>query len=479
MQKKMEEWNRLCSSSAKLRVTFLASEWESSKYGLSTVNRELAINVAKHSEVEVTFFVPQCSNKDKETALGHNIKLVEAKRFLGMDELTWLNFPPNELQIDVVVGNGVKLGYQAQIIRESHKCKWVQVVHTAPEELGMYEAHSNSLSVNEEMHKVEVGLCEIADFVVTVGPKLTEAFRTYLRPSRKDQMVFEFTPGILTEFSEVKQAVDERKIFQVLVFGHGDNDDFASKGVDIAAEAVALLDDTHLTFVGAPDGKQEEVKNRLLACGIPARSLTVRSFIESRESLQNLLCEMDLAIMPSRTEEFGLTGLQALSAGLPILVSGNSGFGIALCDVPFGSLFVIDSEDSKVWAKAIKDVWHKDRTKRLKESNLLRISYAEEYSWENQTRLLVSEMITMTQGMNVLILSFICLFMVRLSVIIKKGLEVLSCDMECLLIKVQIAHFLNNLAHLVEVEREREREQYTCFALDTTLSKDTAFVMHI
>ena len=65
----------------------------------------------------------------------------------------------------------------------------------------------------------------------------------------------------------------------------------------------------------------------------------------------------------------------------------------------------------------------------------------------------------MTQGMNVLILSFICLFMVRLSVIIKKGLEVLSCDMECLLIKVQIAHFLNNLAHLVEVERERERER--------------------
>lgn len=362
--------------------------------------------MAKHPEVEVTFFVLECNDKDKETALGHNINLVEAPKFLGMDELTRLNFPPNELQIDVVVGHGVKLGHQAQIIRNSHNCKWVQVVHTAPEELGMYKTYSNPVSpvsVNEEKHKVEVGLCEIADFVVTVGPKLAEAFRTYLRPSGKDEKVFEFTPGIFTEFSEVKQAVDERKKFQVLVFGRGDNEDFELKGFDIAAEAVAMLDDTHLTFVGAPDGRQEETKNRLLECHIPATSLTVRSFIESRECLQNLFCEMDLAIMPSRTEGFGLTGLEALSAGLPILVSANSGFGKALCEVPFGSTFVIDSEDFKKWAKAIKDVRRKDRPIRLKESKLLRASYEEEYGWENQTKLLISKMITMTQGMDVLV----------------------------------------------------------------------------
>lgn len=406
---KMQENNGPCSSSAKLKVTFLASEWKSTKGGLSTLSRELAINVAKHPEVEVTFFVLECNDKDKETALGHNINVIEAPKFLGMEELTRLNFPPNELQIDVVVGHGVKLGHQAQIIRNSHNCKWVQVVHTAPEELGMYKKYSNPVSpvsVNEEKHKVEVGLCEIADFVVTVGPKLAEAFRTYLRPSGKDQKVFEFTPGILTEFSEVKQAVDERKTFQVLVFGRGDNEDFKLKGFDIAAKAVAMLDDTHLTFVGAPDGRQEETKNRLLECRIPARSLTVRSFIESRECLQKLLSEMDLAIMPSRTEGFGLTGLEALSAGLPILVSGNSGFGVALRGVPFGSSFVIDSENSEnseVWAKAIKDVSRKDRSIRLKESKLLRASYEEEYGWENQTKLLISKMLTMTQGMNVLV----------------------------------------------------------------------------
>ncbi|KAL9976659.1 hypothetical protein ACROYT_G013983 [Oculina patagonica] len=385
------------TSSRKLRVTFLASEWGSSKGGLSTVNRELAINVAKDPAVHVTIFVPQCNDEDIKAALSHRIDLVKAKRRPGYDELEWLSFPPDDLQIDVVVGHGVKLGHQAQVIRESHNCKWVQVVHTAPEELGMYKTYSNPVSVNEKKHETEVELCEMADFVVTVGPKLSEAFRSYLRGCKKDQMVFEFTPGLFAEFSDVKQVVDERKKFKVLVFGRGDEEDFELKGFDIAAKAAATLDDTHLVSVGASDGKQDEVKNRLLECGISADNLTVRSFLKRREKVKKLLSEVDLAVMPSRTEGFGLTGLEALSAGLPILVSRNSGFGEALRKVLFGSFFVIDSEDPEVWAKAIKDVWNKDRRRRLQESESLRASYEKEYSWQSQTKSLIDRMVSMTR----------------------------------------------------------------------------------
>ena len=397
------------SSSRRLKVTFLASEWRSTKGGLSTLNRELAINVAKSPEVEVTFFVPRCNEEDKKAALGHRINLVEAEELPGMNELTWLNFPPSDLQIDIVVGHGAKLGPQAQVIRKSHKCKWLQVVHTAPEELGMYKTYSNPVSENEKKHELEVALCKMADLAVTVGPKLSEAFRAYLRGCKKDQMVVEFTPGIFAEFSEVEQVVDERKKFRVLAFGRGDDEDFELKGFDIAAKAVATLDDTHLTFVGAPDGKQDEVKMRLLKCDILAQHLTVRSYLQSRESLKDLLCEVDLAIMPSRTEGFGLTGLEALSAGLPILVSRNSGFGEALRKVLYGSYFVINSEDPKVWANAIKDVQDKDRYDRLQESEGLRASYEKKYNWESQTKALISKMFSITQGMNMFNISFIFL----------------------------------------------------------------------
>ena len=89
--------------------------------------------------------------------------------------------------------------------------------------------------------------------------------------------------------------------------------------------------------------------------------------------------------MPSRTEGFGLTGLEAMSAGLPVLVSRKSGFGEALCKVPFGSLFVIDSEDPTNWTEAIRNIWAKDRKSRLEEAKMLRDSFDKKYNWMGQT----------------------------------------------------------------------------------------------
>ena len=168
----------------------------------------------------------------------------------------------------------------------------------------------------EKKHQAEVKLCEKADQVVAVGPKLAEAFSGYLRACGKDQDVLNLTPGIFSEFSDVKQATEERKTFSVLVFGRGDNEDFQLKGYDIAARAIAELKDEpqpyKLLFVGAPSGEEEKVKDLLLQQGIDRSQLTVRCFNESREQLARLFCEVDFVIMPSRTEGFFLAAPEAL-----------------------------------------------------------------------------------------------------------------------------------------------------------------------
>ncbi|XP_068700010.1 D-inositol 3-phosphate glycosyltransferase-like [Montipora foliosa] len=381
-----------------VQVTILASEWRSTKGGLSTINRELAIQLAKFADVKITFFLPKCSNEDKEVALSHDITIREATPLPGYEELEWLSFPPEDLRMDVIVGHGVKLGHQAQAIRRSHKCQWVQVVHTDPEELGMFKGYENPISKGEEKHNTEVKLCEMADFVVAVGPKLADAFRKYLRSCQKDQGVFDFTPGIFDEFVNVQQVPEDGKHCGVLVFGRGDSEDFKLKGFDIAATSVAALPDTCLIFVGAPDGKRVEIAKRLLEFGIPENRLRVRGYAESRDVLRRLFCEVDVAIMPSRTEGFGLTGLEALSAGLPVIVSKNSGFGEALCNVPFGSSFVIDSEDPNAWTAAIKNIWNKNRQTRLDEAKALRDSYGKKYSWSEQCKDLVKKMMYLVQG---------------------------------------------------------------------------------
>ena len=393
---------------AKVKVTILASEWGSSKGGLSTLNRELAIQLAKFPEVEITFFLPRCNEEEKNQALSQNVKVVEAVPHPGFEELDWLSFPPEDLQIDIVVGHGIKLGHQAQVIRKFKNCQWVQMVHTDPEELGMFKTYDKPISKGEEKHKTEVKLCKMADLVVGVGPKLSEAFRSYLRGEGIN--VIDFTPGVFDEFVGVKQSPNEGKHRSVLIFGRGDDEDFELKGFDIAGKAIAKLPDTLLVFAGARDGKYEEIAKKLSEYhGVPKRSLRVRGFVPSREDLKCLFQEFDLVLMPSRTEGFGLTGLEALSAGLPVLVSKNSGFGEALYNVPFGSSFVIDSENPEDWAAAIKDVLNKDRQKRLEEADTLRTSYGKKFSWAKQSRDLLYKMISMVHGMA---FQFCCIYTV-------------------------------------------------------------------
>ena len=381
-----------------LRVTLLSREWRSSTDGdLSTINRELAIQLAKHSNVEVSVFLPECSEEDRNDAARHHVQLVEAKKGIGWNPVDWLINVPDGHVMDCVVGHGVSLGKQVQFIRKHHHCKWIQVVHSAPEELGIYK----NIPQGGQLQKAEVELCKMADQIIAIGPKLADAYEHYLRGSKKDQNIFDLTPSIFSEFLNVQQATKEGSTFSVLVIGSGDScEDFILKGFDLAAQAVAELNDKSyiLKFVGAPSGKEEEIADKLLQHGIDRNQLIVRSLSDRREVLANLFCEVDLAIMPSKTEGFGVSALEALSAGLPVLISGNSGLGEALKEVPQGPQFVVDSEDPKEWAKKIKEVQQTKRELRLSQARLLRENYQEKYSWEKPIRHLVERMYSLAFG---------------------------------------------------------------------------------
>ena len=385
------------ASLKKVKVVLLASEWSSKHGGLSTFNRVLAIQLAQNPKVAVSVFLPECDQTERDAAKKNNITLVEAEPRPGIDKMLWLCHPPKDLEIDFVIGHGVVLGRQAQIITDNRSCKWVQFVHTDPEELGMFKDYADAVSKGEEKHQTEVKLCEMADFVVAVGPQLAEACRSYLRYCGKDKDVFELTPGIFSEFSNVVQSEIEGNIFRVLLFGRGDAEDFFLKGFDIAAKAVEKVNDVHLIFVGPMSKKQNEVAARLKECNLPAGRLRVRAYMEIRDDLKKLFSGVDLAIMPSRSEGFGLAALEALSAGLPILVSGNSGLGKALGEVKFGSSCVVPSEDAEKWAQEIGKVKAKQRGTRLEESKSLLKNYSEKYNWSFQTRDLIEKMMAINR----------------------------------------------------------------------------------
>ena len=380
------------TSSRKLQVTLLSNEWGSTKGGLPTINRKLAIQLAKDGDVKVCMYLPYVSDKDKKAAADCGVDLLIAKEKPGNEPIDWLASIPSDHQMDVLIGHGVHLGKQVPYIKESYpKCKCVHVVHTDAEELGMFKTYTDPTARGEKKYEAEVKLCEQADQVVAIGPKLADACSHFCEREK----IFNLTPGIFTEFTNTNQDNKERTVFHVLVFGRGDSEDFRLKGYDIAARAVAELKDEDppfkLVFVGAPSGKEEEVKQMFLNEGISPSQLIVRSAKE-REQLPQQFFGADLVIMPSRAEGFGLTALEALSAGLPVLVSVKSGLGQALREVPTGENFVLNSEDPRDWAKKIKAVRRKKREVRLEEARVLREKYAGKYQWEEQCQELVKRM---------------------------------------------------------------------------------------
>ncbi|XP_044164262.1 D-inositol 3-phosphate glycosyltransferase-like [Acropora millepora] len=393
-------------NSQTLNITLLGSEWKSSKGGLSTFNRELAIYLSQIQNVRVSLFVPEgaCDDEDKREAESLGINVLEAKNCVHLNPLVWLSNPPQDHTIDVIIGHGLKLGCQVQLIKriaQFQNCKWVHVVHTSPEDLSKFKDYDSPISKGEKKHWAEVELCKYADLIVTVGPKLREIYDSYLQRFKNDEDIFELIPGLFDrEFGGLKlRAKNEKNRFEVLLCGRGDEEDFELKGYNIAVKAIDDLRQNKgkhyfLRFVGAPEEKQDEVWKKLLNCVNPPvdkELLTVRKFVKSREGMKDLFSGVDMVIMPSKSEGFGLVALEALSAGLPILVGSNSGFAKAIETIPFGKYCIVDSEDPAKWAEAIESVRvrHKVILQKIK---LLKEQYSKEYCWKRQCEELVDRL---------------------------------------------------------------------------------------
>ena len=386
----------LVQDPTKLNVTLAtdAEGWDKS------VNEQFLLELAQNPQVRVTGFVPKHTPKQKDHARKLNIELVDAKDITGYSAVELLAYPPDSLDIDILIihSYGRDLGRQAQIIKDTKKCQWVNVVHTVSEDLEKFlDKKSADPAANDQIteHELQTILCEKSDLVIAIGPKVTEAYRSALLFSGKDESVITLNPGIFEEFLvERRKIKGSGKIFRVLLSASSKY--FLVKGCDIATKAINLLQDSsyHLIFVRQPKDNEDQLKKAFLDLGINQHQLTFRSS-GSKDFWPRLLCEVDLVIKPSRTEGFGISGLRAISADLPVLVSGNCGLGMVLMKLPSGAQHVINSDDPQAWADAIKNVRAKAMQVRREESEQLRKDYMQQFNWKMQCDEIVKKMFSM------------------------------------------------------------------------------------
>ena len=379
-------------------VMFICSEWGSSKGGLSTFNRELAVNLAKYSKerIRVHCFVCQSTEEERQDASSNGIHLITAQRSPGSsDPLEWIRFPPSELpNPDIIVGHGRKFGVAAYSIRRITGCKWIHFVHVFCEDLGKYKLEcsvtADAIADNEAKNKQELELCKASNLVVAVGSLLQRKYQRSL-PDFKVEVI---TPGIFEKFVNpttkprewMKFESSGEDEFRIFMFGRGSFEDFELKGYDIIGKAVASLERRfELTFVGAPQDQQRKIEKWFLEeTKITRNQLTIRGFC-NYEEMREMFRQADVVVMPSRTEGFGLVVLEAISAGVPVLVSRECGIAKALQTVDGGMAVVIPSASPEEWAKRIQELSQQSQDERYASAVRLRENYGKRYHWKEES----------------------------------------------------------------------------------------------
>ena len=139
-----------------------------------------------------------------------------------------------------------------------------------------------------------------------------------------------------------------------------------------------------MTFVGSPEGQHSNIMDWFLQnTSITRRQLTVRGYC-NQDEVKEMFYAADLVAMPSRTEGFGLIALEAISAGVPVLLTSESGIAKVLQQVDNGTSVIVESEDLEEWSQKIRTLSEMTLTERLDTAMKLRESYNKAFPWDTQ-----------------------------------------------------------------------------------------------
>jgi glycosyltransferase involved in cell wall biosynthesis/tetratricopeptide (TPR) repeat protein len=346
-----------------VRILAIDTHWSSARGGISTINRELCLALAREG-ADVCCLILEADPEEVAAARDGGVRLIGAGLRPGWTEGELLMRRPRlpeGWQPQVIIGHGRPTGHFAEAHREDRfsGAAYFHVVHTDPDRIGGDRA--------ETKWEAEFPQMVHADRVLAVGPALWRRAESDLRPQREASVPIRIDPGfdLVDDPARCPPPDGARK---VLIAGRLEDADI--KGLDLAAKAVAgainlcagSTRGVALLLRGVPPDQRAETEEKVRQWAGQVLDIDLRSYSKTASDLQDDLRRSVLVLMPSRAEGFGLVGLEAIVAGVPVLVSGRSGLAELLCDeaADLARDLVLpvnrNGEDAEPWSKAVATV---------------------------------------------------------------------------------------------------------------------------
>lgn len=373
----------------RFHVLAMGTAWRSEFGGLNTLNRELCQALAA-AGCRVVCVVDHASEPETADAASYGVRLlVSPAGTVARADL------PRGFVPEIVIGHGRVTGHLAEAAAAAFpRSRRLHLVHVAPDEIDPFKdvGGADRAGYSAQRTAREVALGRTAYRVVAVGPVLHGRYATEFAPLQAAP-VLRLDPG----FGDDAQArtPPPGTSWRVLLFGRAEESRL--KGLDIAARATALAARrrsgrrarVEFWVRGAPPGTGDELAAKLRDwSGDRDLPVVVREFTTDPAELAADLHRASVVLMPSRSEGFGLAGLEGLLAGVPTLVSAPSGLGRLLAEslpadeaadvvLPVGSDAGRTAED---WARAIEFALL-DRDAAFARATALRARLAAHHTW--------------------------------------------------------------------------------------------------
>lgn len=318
----------------KLHFLVLADEWQPNKGGLSTFNRDLCLGLSRAGH-RVSLFVPRAgiTHADAEQIkrdFGICIVHSEVEPTPSGEPELFLRAVIDQSP-DVVLGHGVITGPAARVQREQHfqSSLLVLFVHTSPGDIEHHKGKPEleSMRSAESKDRQQADLLAKADLVAAVGPMLRRNTEESLRSWKHKTTVTEFCPWLSS--NELHMPPSKRTALWI-----GRADDAKLKGLDLAVRAMAQLSeqDPVLLVRGVSAELCESLSNTCKQWSQSRVDVRLREYTAESSRVESSYLQATVVLMPSRSEGFGLVGLEAIARGIPLLASSESGLAEVLLE---------------------------------------------------------------------------------------------------------------------------------------------------
>ncbi|KAI8480026.1 hypothetical protein Bbelb_422340 [Branchiostoma belcheri] len=210
-----------------------------------------------------------------------------------------------------------------------------------------------------------------ADVVFSLGNKIFDHFENQFRaiPASKRPQHVKFVPRPSKIFEDAKVEYKDTETMVVLSIGRVKGVE-KLKGYDLAAKTlsiVAVKMKVKWHVIGFNKDDFEATKAILQHCKSANLQVTFLPYGTHKKICKEMM-QAHLVLMPSPAEPFGLVGLEAIAAGVPVLVSSKSGLADFIhehVDELHHSIVDMDGSDESTtvrrWAEAIERVLKHNR----------------------------------------------------------------------------------------------------------------------